>query len=120
MQSKRTTKASKARSGDQPFTLAAFPHPALGVATLRWTPVGTSAVGTIRVTDLQGRQVWEGSTAEGATPPARPFTCCADAVTKVPQRAFVLPQRTRTVGTVGGAHSWIIHYCAPCTIPVTF
>ncbi|MBS1562515.1 MAG: T9SS type A sorting domain-containing protein [Bacteroidetes bacterium] len=62
-----TTAVVEERTGDQPFTLAAFPHPALGVATLRWTPVGTSAVGTIRVTDLQGRQVWEGSTAEGAT-----------------------------------------------------
>lgn len=76
-QSKRSTKASKARAGDQPFTLAAFPHPARGLCTLRWTFVGTSAVGTIRVMDLQGRQVWEGSTAEGATEAVIPIAAMA-------------------------------------------
>jgi hypothetical protein len=72
-----TTDVADARTGDHSFTLAAFHNPALGLCTLRWTAVGASAVGTIRITDLQGRLVWEGSTVEGATEAAIPTSALA-------------------------------------------
>jgi hypothetical protein len=48
----------------EPFTLAAFPQPATTECRVQWTNASASA-GSMRLLDMQGRLVWQGTVAAG-------------------------------------------------------
>jgi len=72
-----STLVTEDRAADRPFTLAAFPQPSRSICSLRWTGYSNAAIGTIRISDLQGRVLWEGSTVEGTTEAPIPVSALA-------------------------------------------
>lgn len=72
-----TTAVAEDGTNKAPLRLSAVVLPAGTMCSLKWNALSTAAVGTLRVTDLQGRQVWEGSTAEGTTEAAIPISALA-------------------------------------------
>lgn len=61
-----TTEVSEEQQpGTTPFSLSAFPQPASTACTVHWTGESSTEAVALKLTDLQGRVLWQGSTAAG-------------------------------------------------------